>query len=205
MSFDSDPIIAKLCKGLLPVEISDGTDAVKRKGQRGASVLMPLVLRDEWQVILTQRPQTMPQHAGQIAFPGGKREVDETALQAALRETEEEIGVQAKDIHILGRLPSFNAVSEYRVTPFVGIVSPKAKINPDPREVDDVFEAPLSFLMDSQNHVARDVFFEGKNHRLYDMPYKSLDGTHRNIWGMTAMIMFRLYQRSYQAVFETEY
>ena len=205
MSFDSDPTIDQLLKGLLPIEISDGTDAVKRKGQRGASVLMPLVSRGEWQVILTQRPQTMPQHAGQIAFPGGKREVGETALQAALRETEEEIGVQAKDIQIIGRLPSFNAVSEYRVTPFVGIVSPTAKINPDPREVDDVFEAPLSFLMDPQNHVARDVFFEGKNHRLYDMPYKSLDGTHRNIWGMTAMIMYRLYQRSYQAVFETEY
>ncbi|WP_051279162.1 CoA pyrophosphatase [Hellea balneolensis] len=205
MSFDSDPIIAQLRKGLLPIEIFDGADAVKRKGQRGASVLMPLVFRHEWQVILTQRPQTMPQHPGQIAFPGGKREAGETALQAALRETDEEIGVSDHDITILGRLPSFNAVSEYRVTPFVGIVSPKAKIIPDPREVEDVFETPLSFLMEPKNHVPRDVFFEGKNHRLYDMPYNSPDGTHRNIWGMTAMIMYRLYQRSYQAVFETEY
>jgi len=205
MSFDSDPIIAKLRKGLLPVDISDGDDAIKRKGQRGASVLMPLVMRDEWQVILTQRPQTMPQHAGQIAFPGGKREAGETALQAALRETEEEVGLVSEHISVLGRLPSFNAVSEYRVTPFVGIVSSTAEIMADAREVDDVFETPLSFLMDAQNHIPRDVFFEGKNHRLYDMPYNSPDGSYRNIWGMTAMMMYRLYQRSFLGVFETEY
>ena len=198
-------MILKVREGLLPVDISDGTDGIKRKGQRGASVLMPLVMRDEWQVILTQRPQTMPSHAGQIAFPGGKREEGETALQAALRETEEEVGLMSHHISVLGRLPSFNAVSEYRVTPFVGIVNAKAKIIADAREVDDVFETPLSFLMDEQNHVPRDVFFQGKNHRLYDMPYNSPDGRYRNIWGMTAMMMYRLYQRSFLGVFEEEY
>ncbi len=205
MSFDSDIVIDKLREGLLPVDISDGADAIKRKGQRGASVLMPLVKRDEWQVILTQRPETMPSHAGQIAFPGGKREEGESALQAALRETNEEVGLEPSDISVIGRLPSFNAVSEYRVTPFVGIVSPDAAIVPDAREVDDVFETPLSFVMNAKNHIARDVFFEGKNHRLYDMPYESKDGIHRNIWGMTAMMMYRLYQRSYLGVYETEY
>lgn len=203
--FDSDPIIAQLLRGLLPVDISDGADELKREGQRGASVLMPLVMRDEWQVILTQRPETMPQHPGQIAFPGGKREKGETALEAALRETEEEVGLKAYHITMIGRLPSFNAVSEYRVTPFVGIVKPDAPIIPDAHEVEDVFETPLSFLMNAKNHVARDIFFDGRNHRLYDMPYDSADGTHRNIWGMTAMMMYRLYQRSYLGVFETEY
>ena len=205
MNFDSDPIITQLCKGLLPVDISDGTDTIKRKGQRGASVLMPLVMRDEWQVILTQRPETMPSHAGQIAFPGGKREAGETALQAALRETEEEVGLKTNDIHIIGRLPSFNAVSEYRVTPFVGIVKSSARIIPDQHEVADVFEVPVSFVMSEANHVPRDVFFEGENHRLYDMPYNCPDGVARNIWGMTAMMMYRLYQRSYLGVFEAEY
>ena len=205
MNFDSDPIITQLCKGLLTVEISDGTDTIKRKGQRGASVLMPLVMRDEWQVILTQRPETMPSHPGQIAFPGGKREAGETALQAALRETEEEVGLKATDIHIIGRLPSFNAVSEYRVTPFVGVVKSSARIIPDQHEVADVFEVPLSFVMSEANHVPRDVFFEGENHRLYDMPYNCPDGVARNIWGMTAMMMYRLYQRSYLGVFEAEY
>ena len=113
MSFDSDPMISKVLTGLLPVDISDGADVITRKGQRGASVLMLLVMRGEWQVILTQRPETMPSHAGQIAFPGGKREAGESALQAALRETEEEVGLTSSDITVLGRLPSFNAVSEY--------------------------------------------------------------------------------------------
>ncbi len=198
-------MINKVCEGLLPVDISDGTDVIKRKGQRGASVLMPIVMRDEWQVILTQRPQTMPSHAGQIAFPGGKREEGESALQAALRETEEEVGLAAADISVLGRLPSFNATGEYRVTPFVGIISSEALIIPDAREVDDVFETPLAFVMNAQNHVPRDVFYGGKNHRLYDMPYESADGTHRNIWGMTAMMMYRLYQRSFLGVFEVDY
>ena len=198
-------MIEKVRAGLLPVDISDGTDAIMREGQRGASVLMPLVMRGEWQVILTQRPQTMPSHAGQIAFPGGKREEGESALQAALRETEEEVGLAAADISVIGRLPSFNATSNYRVTPFIGIISSEADIIPDAREVDDVFETPLSFVMDEQNHVPRDVFFQGKNHRLYDMPYRSPDGTHRNIWGMTAMMMYRLYQRSFLGVFESDY
>ena len=136
---------------------------------------------------------------------GGKREAGETALDAALRETEEEIGLRAVDISVIGRLPSFNAVSDYRVTPFVGIVNSAATIIPDDHEVDDVFETPLSFVMNAQNHKPRDIFFEGKNHRLYDMPYNSPDGTYRNIWGMTAMMMYRLYQRSYLGVFETEY
>jgi len=205
MHFDSDPVISKLRKGLLPVGISDGSDAVKRNGQRGASVLMPLVMRDEWQVILTQRPETMPQHAGQIAFPGGKREAGETALQAALRETEEEVGLKEAAISIIGRLPSFNAVSQYRVTPFVGIIASDAPIIPDNHEVASVFETPLSFVMNTENHIPRDVFFEGRDHRLYDMPYQEPNGTHRNIWGMTAMMMYRLYQRSYQGVFETDY
>lgn len=205
MNFDSDPIISKLRSGLLPVDISDGTDVVKRKGQRGASVLMPLVMRDEWQVILTQRPETMPSHAGQIAFPGGKREEGESALQAALRETREEIGLNAADISVLGRLPSFNAVSDYRVTPFFGIVNSEAQLVPDEREVDDIFEVPLSFVMNPDNHIPRDVFFEGENYRLYDMPYQSVDGTHRNIWGMTAMMMYRLYQRSFLGVYQVDY
>jgi len=205
MSADSDPIIANIVANILPVDISDGADQIKRKGQRGASVLMPLVMRDEWRVILTQRPQTMPTHAGQIAFPGGKREAGESARQAALRETEEEIGLKQDAIKIIGRLPSFNAVGAYRITPFIGIVDSSAKIIADPREVDEVFETPLSFLMNPKNHVPRDVFFGGQDHRFYDMPYDEPDGTHRNIWGMTAMTMYRLYQRVHLGIFETDY
>ena len=195
----SDEILDKVRKSLLPLRISDGTDQVKRDGQRKAAVLFPLVMRDDWKVILTQRPETMPSHPGQIAFPGGKAEVGETISQTALRETEEEIGVKPDDIELLGRLPSFNAVSEYRITPFVGVVASTAKIIPDPREVESAFEVPLSFLMNPENHLRREVFFDGQDHVLFDMPYNEANGRHRNIWGMTAMTIYRLWQRGFEA------
>lgn len=190
-------IIAKITEGLLPIAIEDAEHAVKRDGQRRAAVLMPIVMRDNWRVILTQRPDTMPSHPGQISFPGGKIELGETPEQAVLRETKEEVGIFAKDIELLGRLPSFNAVSEYRVTPYVGIVNPEAQIIADPGEVADVFEIPLSFLMNPDNHVPRDIYFDGREHRLYDMPYDEPDGVHRNLWGMTAMMIYRVYQRTF--------
>ena len=194
----SDDMIERVRSALLPVEISDGTNEITRDGQRKAAVLMPLVLRnDSWQIILTQRPETMPSHPGQIAFPGGKAEADETIAQTALRETEEEIGVGAKAIELIGRLPSFNAVSKYRITPFVGIISPKAIITPDAREVESVFEVPLSFVMNPTNHVRREVFFDDAEHVLFDMPYDEPNGRHRNIWGMTAMTIYRLWQRGF--------
>jgi len=178
----SDVILNTVSRALLPLRILDGADQVKRDGQRKAAVLFPLVMRNEWKVILTQRPETMPSHPGQIAFPGGKAEVGETIAETALRETEEEIGVGASDIELLGRLPSFDAVSQYRITPFVGVVSPTANIIPDPREVESAFEVPLSFLMNPANHKRREVFFDGKDHVLFDMPYEDSDGRHRNIW-----------------------
>ena len=198
MSDINDPIIKRVTSALLPLRIEDNSDLVKRKGQRVASVLMPLVQREQrWYVILTQRPMTMPNHPGQISFPGGRREDNESALQAALRETHEEVGLAADMITMLGRLPSFDAVSDFRVTPFVGVVDNRASITPCPREVEDVFEVPLDFILNGDNHVARDVFFDGREHRLYDMPYDGPDGKHRNIWGMTAMMMRRLYEQEF--------
>jgi len=194
----SDAVLENVHRALLPLQIKDGTDQVKRDGQRIAAVLLPLVMRNDWQVILTQRPETMPSHPGQVAFPGGKAEPDEPVEQTAIRETEEEIGVGADNIILLGRLPSFDALSKYRVTPFVGIISPEAIIKPDPREVESVFEVPLAFLMNPENHVRREIFFDGKDHVLFDMPYNEADGTHRNIWGMTAMTIYRLWQRGFE-------
>jgi len=198
MTSDSDDMIARVQAALLPVSIADRADEVKRKGQRRASVLMPLVYRDRWRVILTQRPETLPSHPGQISFPGGKHELGETAIETALRETEEEVGLKPDAINIIGRLKSFNAVSYYRVTPFVGIIDPAAKIIPDAREVQDVFETPLRFLMNPANHIPRDVTIDDTPHRLYDMPWQEPGGPRREIWGMTAMIMYRLYERGFK-------
>lgn len=194
----SDPILERIKQGILPLEINDGTSLVKREGQRRAAVLFPLVMRKTWHVILTQRPETMPSHPGQIAFPGGKAEDNEMIAQTALRETQEEIGVGAEHINLIGRLRSFDAVSKFRVTPFIGIVASDAAIIPDPREVDSVFEVPLEFLMNPENHVRREVHFDGRDHVLFDMPYDEPDGRHRNIWGMTAMTIYRLWQRVFE-------
>ena len=193
-----DPIIAQISAHLLPIDMCDDTHLAKRDGQRQASVLMPLVMRENlWHVLLTKRPMHMPSHPGQVAFPGGRTETGETPCQGALRETQEEVGVLANDIHLLGRLPSFDAVSEYRVTPFVGLLSPKASIVPDPNEVDDVFEVPFAFFMNTDNHVRREVEFDGERHIIYDMPWPSKANTVHNIWGMTAMIIYRLYERGF--------
>ncbi len=195
----SEDMLPKVRAALLPLSITDGTDEVKRDGQRIAAVLVPLVMRSEWHIILTQRPETMPSHAGQIAFPGGKAEGGETIAQTALRETEEEIGVASAHIDLIGRLPSFNAVSDFRITPFIGIVAPDAVITPDPREVESVFEVPLAYLMNPANHIRREVFFDGKDHVLFDMPYDEPNGRHRNIWGMTAMTLYGLWRRGFEA------
>ena len=194
-----DPIIQNVLSAILPVTSLRGQDEVKRDNQRVAAVMFPLVQRGEsWNVILTQRPDTMPSHPGQIAFPGGKREFGETTLNAALRETEEEIGIERHFVTIVGRLPSFNVISSFRVTPFIGLIDPEAVITPDPYEVADVFEVPLAFLMDAKNHVERTTFFDGKDHVMIDMPYTGGDGVFRNIWGMTAMTIYRLYERGFR-------
>jgi len=189
-----DPLIQRISGILQPVEMDDDSHIPKRTGQRPASVLVPLVKRGEWRVLLTRRPLHMPTHAGQIAFPGGSTEAGETPSESAIRETREEVGVAAQDVHLLGRLGSFNAVSEFRVTPFVGILNPQVKIIPCASEVEEVIEIPFAFFMDKANHVPRSVEFEGAVHQLYDMPWPDAKNLSWHIWGMTAMMMYRLYQ-----------
>lgn len=197
--FLSDPVMTRIEAALEPVDIPDDTHTVKHDRQKPASILMPLVRRDrDWQVLFTRRPMHMPSHAGQISFPGGRTETGESPLAGALRETREEVGISADHIHLLGRLPSFNAVSFFRVTPFVGIVLPEADIIPCPREVGEVFELPLSFLMDTENHVERKVETGGEVHTFYDMPWPDRKKATHNVWGMTAMMLYRLYQRAFE-------
>ena len=200
-----DRLIKNIGAALKPVNMCDNRHEPKRGGQRQASVLMPLVKREvgkrevakreEWHVLLTRRPLHMPTHPGQISFPGGRTETGETPCQGAVRETHEEVGVAAHDIHLLGRLPSFNAVSEFRVTPFVGVLNPAAEIIPCPNEVEEALEIPFAFFMNADNHVERKVDFEGKEHILYDMPWPNSERPTWHVWGMTAMMMYRLYQK----------
>lgn len=193
-----DEVETKLRNAFLPIGITDGTDAITRKTQRVAAVLLPFVKRPTgWHLIYTQRPETMPNHAGQISFPGGKAEKGETVLTAALRETGEEIGLERSAIEVIGRLPSFDAMGHFRITPFAGIVDPDVPLVIDTHEVAEAFEVPLDFLMDPDNHIAKPVEFDGETHTVYYMPYTGADTVERNIWGMTAGMTRRVWNRGF--------
>ena len=156
-----------------------------------AAVLVPLVDRgDDLGILLTVRSSALKHHAGQISFPGGRIEsIDTDPLCAALRETEEEIGLGRDRIEVAGYLPDHLVITGYRVTPVVGFVAPGFTVAPDPTEVVEVFEMPLSVVLDERNHVPTVRHFEGEAVHFIDFPY----GPH-TIWGATAGMLMTLYR-----------
>ncbi len=154
-----------------------------------AAVLVPLVLRDEGvTVLLTQRTDHLHDHAGQISFPGGRiEETDPTPEAAALRETEEEVGLDISRVELIGRLDTYIVRTGFEVTPTVGFVRPPFEVRPDPFEVADVFEVPLSFVMDRQNHERHSREFRGARRFFYVLQYGE-----RYIWGATAAMLVNL-------------
>jgi 8-oxo-dGTP pyrophosphatase MutT (NUDIX family) len=163
-----------------------------------ASVLVPLVLRPQGiTVLLTQRTAHLNDHAGQVAFPGGRAEHDDAdAVDTALRETEEEIGLHRRHIEILGTLPLYHTGTGYAVTPVVALVAPPFALKADPFEVAEIFEVPLEFLMDGAHHERRSVTLpaaaEMQNpvakRSFYTMPYEG-----HFIWGATAGMLRNLF------------
>jgi 8-oxo-dGTP pyrophosphatase MutT (NUDIX family) len=161
-----------------------------------AAVLVPLVARDDglW-VILTKRANHLPTHAGQIAFPGGRCEDSDGDVGAtALREAHEEIGLDPAMVTLLGVSDAYETVTRFAVTPVVGLVDPLAVFTADPSEVDDVFEVPLAFLMDPDNHVPQERTHNGEVRRFYAMPYGDY-----YVWGATAGMLRALYLRVFAA------
>ena len=155
-----------------------------------AAVLIPLLVKEEGlSVLLTQRTNHLHDHAGQISFPGGRMDPeDRSPNDTALRESQEEIGLDPNRVEIIGHLPQYLTVSGYSVTPVVGLVQAQAEYVLDEFEVADVFEVPLSFLLDPANHQVRLWQSEQGGRRFYSMPYEN-----RFIWGATAGMLRNLY------------
>ena len=156
-----------------------------------AAVLVPLIDRsDGMTVLLTRRTDHMPSHAGQISFPGGRiDDGDQTPEQTALRETEEEIGLNRDRVELVGRLAARRTNSGFKVVPVVGLVAPPFNLEPDPNEVAQIFEIPLDLVLDRNNFV-RDGHVEAGRKREY---YVLAHGDHR-IWGLTAGMLYDLNQ-----------
>ena len=158
-----------------------------------AAVLIAIVDRDEPMVLLTQRTAHLPQHAGQIAFPGGKIDAtDATPLAAALREAQEEVGLGSDAIEPIGYLDVYMTTLGYRIVPAVARVRPGFTLTLNPGEVDDAFEVPLSFLMEAANHQTHSREWQGMMRTYYAIPFGE-----RYIWGVTAGIFRNLYEKVY--------
>jgi 8-oxo-dGTP pyrophosphatase MutT (NUDIX family) len=173
-----------------PLVTGDGLLVHEAAVLKPAAVLVPVIDRDgELTVLFTRRTDHLYDHAGQISFPGGRAEPDESsAAQTALREAEEEIGLAADKVEILGSLSEYVTVTGYRVTPVVGLVCPPLELKLDDFEVAEIFEVPLSFLLDPLNHQSNSVVHLGRRRLYYAMPYGQY-----YIWGATAGMLMNFY------------
>jgi 8-oxo-dGTP pyrophosphatase MutT (NUDIX family) len=156
-----------------------------------AAVLVPVTIKSPMTMLLTERTAHLSAHAGQIAFPGGKIDAaDRDACAAALREAEEEIGLDPRLVETLGYLEPYRTGTGYIITPVVALILENFTPKPDPAEVAGTFEVPLSFLMDERNHRIDSREWRGSERHFYAMPYEQ-----RYIWGATAGIIRALYRR----------
>ncbi len=155
-----------------------------------AAVLVPLVVQDDGlHVMLTLRTAHLHDHAGQISFPGGRSEPEDgSPIETALREAQEEVGLQRQHVDVLGQLPEYLTGTGYRVTPVVALVTPPFQLQADTFEVAEIFHVPLAFLMDGANHQMRRFEMPGGSRIFYSMPWQDYF-----IWGATAAMLRNLY------------
>ena len=165
------------------ISLAEGTRVTE------AAVLVPLVnCPGRVHLLLTQRTPHLDDHAGQISFPGGRVEADDASREeTALRETEEEIGLERGTVALLGRLPVYEIPSGFRITPVVGWIEPPFTLQPDPFEVAAAFEAPLEHFLDAANYQRREFHFRGRHRHYLAIPYEG-----RYIWGATAGMLYNL-------------
>lgn len=159
-------------------------------GLTPAAVLVAVTDRPEPGVILTRRTETLRRHAGQVSFPGGRIDPGEDAIAAALREAEEEIALPSDRVELVGPADRYVTVTGFQVTPVIGVVPPDLPLTPSAAEVADWFEAPLDFLLDPANHLEREVDWQGRRRRYYEILWNE-----RRIWGATAAMIVNLARR----------
>ncbi len=182
-----EEIVARLAQSpplesLLTADDIERQQLIGREPLRPAAVLLLVVNHPDPVVVFTQRTAHLPEHAGQVSFPGGRCHAEDCSPEeTALREAEEEVGIEPARVDVLGRLPEYRTSTGYAVTPVVGWAEPPLAYRPDPAEVEDVFEVPLAFLLDPRNHRYESAFHRGRMRRFWAMPFGE-----RYIWGATA-------------------
>ena len=164
-------------------------EVVRTENLTEAAVLIPIVERNNGlKVILTKRSNNLKQHPGQVSFPGGKSEkTDKSLVATALRETREEIGINNKNVEILGQLSKHVTITGFKITPFIGKIRTGFSIKIQTSEVSEIFEVPLSYLSNPKNFRVESVKWKGKKRFFYSIPY----GPYY-IWGATARILKNL-------------
>lgn len=163
---------------------------LRAKAEIPAAVLIAVTDRPNPGVILTVRREDMRTHAGQVAFPGGRVESGEDAIAAALREAREEILLEPALVEIAGSIEPYRTVTGYVVTPVIGTIPPDLDLTPHEREVADLFEAPLAFLLDPGNQRRQCALFQGIERHYYEIVWNE-----RRIWGATAAMIINLSRR----------
>ena len=172
--------------GLLPGDLIELPDA----DLQPAAVLVAITDRPEPGLHFTLRRENMRSHAGQVAFPGGKLDPGEDAIAAALREAEEEIGLPREAVQLWGTADRYRTVTNFIVTPVLGLVPPDLALSPHEHEVADLFEAPLSFVLDPANQQRMTAEFQGATRHYYQINWQG-----RRIWGATAAMIVNLTRR----------
>ena len=166
-------------------------DEVAAVRWREAAVLVAVTDRPEPGILLTQRTATLRDHAGQIAFPGGRIDPgDPDPVAAALREAEEEVALPRTAVEVVASLDRYRTATGFTVTPVVGVVSPDLPLAPNPHEVAAVFEVPLAFLLDAANHAIGHADWRGRERHYYEIWFEGW-----RLWGATAAMLVNLSRR----------